>query len=405
MAWLKLLLPLFVPWLLLSCPKGAPPSPAGAEVDASEADTDILPPEDPDAIDAINAKGFVSPIRFPEPDYEKLDPIFNTGLAWLARNQHPAGCWGTRQSPEKSISELPLDGHGMETTGLGLLAFLGVGHSHRRGKHKGTVKKALKFLAGKQGKDGSFPGIAGDRNEGRAHAICAMALAEAYGLSNRSPLLHDRAQNAVNHLVRRQQAGSGWARGDGSLADTVTTGWALMALKSARVATLEIPGNPFEGARKLLENVGDRKSGRARLFHGSAEEEPSDFTTMASTAASLLSRIICFPGKAGTTAEFDGAMSAMLDNLPVWEDSRGVDLEHLYFGTYAAYFLNGEFWNRWNPARKRALFSSQVLEGEDRGSWPPHGPLAHIYGRDWATAMSLLILEPYFRHGPVTKTK
>ncbi|MBI4616521.1 MAG: terpene cyclase/mutase family protein, partial [Planctomycetes bacterium] len=156
------------------------------------------------------------------------------GLRWLAAHQDKArGCWDSddfqAQCKNNTCSGRGVDWGDPGVTGIALLAFLGAGNTNQKGKYKETVKLGLKYLTEIQDDDGCF----GPRGKISMynHAIAALAMAEAFGMTE-SGLLKDPAQKGIDFLVSAQNPGFGWRYtakpGDN---DTSVTGWAVMALK------------------------------------------------------------------------------------------------------------------------------------------------------------------------------
>ena len=53
---------------------------------------------------------------------------------------------------------------------------------------------------------------------------------------------------------------------------------------------------------------------------------------------------------------------------------------------------------------KEALPSLQIQAGRERGSWPPQGdPHGAAGGRLYSTVLSILCLEAYYRHMPLSE--
>ena len=86
----------------------------------------------------------------------------------------------------------------MGGTGLAVMAFLGAGFTHTKGRYKTTVAKGLQWLAAKQKPSGAFP-YATFYEQG----IATIAVCEAYALT-RSPKVGRMAQKAIDHIVKLQ---------------------------------------------------------------------------------------------------------------------------------------------------------------------------------------------------------
>ncbi len=104
------------------------------------------------------------------------------GLAYLASIQNEDGSWSLQGQGSKVL--LRSDA---AATGLCLLAFQGAGYTHRQHQYADTVSRGLKFLLDNQRTNGDLY-----RNENRlsdrnvalySHGIAALALCEAYGMT------------------------------------------------------------------------------------------------------------------------------------------------------------------------------------------------------------------------------
>ncbi|MHC4974888.1 MAG: hypothetical protein ACYTG3_21440, partial [Planctomycetota bacterium] len=255
-------------------------------------------------------------------------------------------------------------------TGLVVLAYLGAGYTDRgsvRGNpYAGNVRRALRYLLVQQDEQGRL-----DENL-RHHAIATLALTEAYWMT-RNPRYKGPAQRAATHLARAQKA-------DGSWGDLLTTGWAVMALKSARFAGLQVPPGHADAVRRWLALPTDEGE-NARL----------------AAAVTTLARI--FLGEDPRTSETarKGA-EFCAENPPVWEQP---DPLYWYFGTLATFQAGGSAWRRWNASMKDAIVKNQNRSGDESGSWEPVGEAATEYGRAGATALMTMCIEVYYRYDRV----
>ena len=191
------------------------------------------------------------------------DSMIEAALRWLVRHQSETGMWdsdnyyqvckdGQQCEPGKNVT-----GADEAMTGYALLCFLGAGYDQKHiSKYRQVVKKGLDWLVSSQKADG----LIGSRNY--EHAVAAMALAEAYGMTG-DPSLKEPAQKAVDVILARQArdpaaadaayAGLGWdyVQANPGRMDSSVTGWKVMALKSAKMAGLDVKGG-LEGARTWL---------------------------------------------------------------------------------------------------------------------------------------------------------
>ncbi|MHC4781072.1 MAG: prenyltransferase/squalene oxidase repeat-containing protein, partial [Planctomycetota bacterium] len=167
------------------------------------------------------------------------------GLNWLRRHQSESGVWradgfGSLCKSSEGCEGEALEGVGYDAgvTALSTMAFLGAGYTHREGRFKNTVTKALRYLILIQKPDGRF-----GSEPMYTQALAVIALAEALGMTSdmelRAPL-----RKGTAFLVSAQQAQGGWTYGPSPRKernDTSITAFAIMALKSARATGVEVP--------------------------------------------------------------------------------------------------------------------------------------------------------------------
>ncbi|BBM84054.1 prenyltransferase/squalene oxidase repeat-containing protein [Candidatus Uabimicrobium amorphum] len=342
------------------------------------------------------------------------------GLEWLKRHQADDGGWDADGFISKCGSDPKnpgeCDGAGYQwvdpgVTGLALLCFLGAGNTATTGEFKDVVRKAQKYLKSIQDEEGCF-----GKKQGHYmynHSIAALAMAEAYALSNYNPLLRSSAQKGIDYLVKSQNPGKAWRYsyqcGDN---DTSVTGWAVMALKSAKVAELEVPDSSFTSALVWVDEVTDEHYYRTGYIQkgdtGSRLQGVEGFSrSEAMTAAAMTSRV--FSGTERTDARLHGGGALLSNSLPAWEqDAQGqslVDFYYWYYGTLAMYQMGGDFWQTWNDKMKKALVENQKTSQCVNGSWDSVDPWGKAGGRVYSTAINVLSLEIYYRYAKVFGAK
>jgi Mg-chelatase subunit ChlD len=334
------------------------------------------------------------------------------GLVWLKNHQNPNRLWSTDKfmtncKKGTCTGQGSTSDYDIGNTGLALLAFLGAGHTHKTGKFKRTVKNALKALHDYQLPNGCFGKQAGNSHWLYNHLIATMAMAEAYGLSHRTPLLHGCAQKAVDFLVEQQTPYSGWATENGSPCDTVLTGWAVLALKSAKLTGLTVPKEAFEGARNWFDRMTESSNYRVGFLKpedGGVIQGKPGLNSLTSTGIATIGRI--FMGSSSKNPKILGGGMLLKQSRPIWDVKTGtIDMEYWHFGTLAMFQLGSHFWKEWNPNLKNALVPTQIRKGCGNGSWDPVGTRAKTMGRVWATAINVLTLEIYYRYGRILGRK
>jgi Ca-activated chloride channel family protein len=239
-------------------------------------------------------------------------------------------------------------------TALGVLVLVGAGHKAADETPHGTaLREAIAALL--KGQDAR--GKLGDPAE---HALAAVALCEL-AREDGDGAVRNGAQWAVLHLLRLQ-------RPDGSFGDLVTTGWAGLALASARAAKIPVDAAARESLRRWLDATADSSprfvaiATALRLFGGDKPDE------------------------------VQAGVDVCLAHLP---DPASVDEVYWYFGTLALFQVGGTAWRKWNES-----FTGAILAGRDPdGGWEP-SPVA-VHGRVGATALRIMSLGIYYRYDRV----
>jgi hypothetical protein len=302
-------------------------------------------------------------------------------LRGIGRLQQPNGSWPCSFASEAgTISDVG-------ATSLVLLSFLGAGYSQlsrdeypdavnpaqtlRMGE---IVKKALRWLLENQAPDGRI-GSPADRILN--HALAALALSEAYGMTASQPL-KDPAQTAMDWLTAQQSTNGGWHRADRTLnGEILVSVFAVMALKSAQLS--ELPTNPSVSARALqyfTETIGE-------------DGLPAGSPTRAQVGGAALARIFLRNARGDT--RLTGAATWLVNRPPSWNqpDFLGWYLSSLALFQYDG--PDGPNWRAWNDPLKGSLVPHQAKNG----LWSVGNESV------FHTAIGSLSLEVYYRYSNV----
>ena len=340
------------------------------------------------------------------------------GLEWLKNHQDPEGYWDCDGfSAQCKLNRCDGPGNAMYdpgVSGLALLAFLGAGETDRYGSYKDTVKRGLRYLKQIQDPEGCI-GPRTTENFTYNHAIGALALTEAYGLTA-SPMMKQAAQSAIDFVHRCQNPYLAWRYGvrpqDN---DTSVSGWMIMALKSAKTCGLRVDDAAFDGMGAWLEKVTEPEYGRVGYTtRGTGPARPTDrmeaFPADRSeslTAVGILSRI--FLGEDPRKSEtIQKGVDLCLKSLPVWDEASGaIDMYYWYYGTLALFQVGEEPFKAWNTAIREAVIDHQRKGAttDENGSWDPIGAWGREGGRVYSTALLVMCMEVYYRYPKVFGTR
>jgi hypothetical protein len=347
------------------------------------------------------------------------DGVPIAALTWLAKHQSADGRWDADGFDAQCKSGQTCSGKGdalndVGLTGLALLCFLGAGETNLSGLHQRTVRNGILFLKSVQDDDGCFGTRTGKAFQ-YSHACAALAMAEAYGMTQ-MPVLQKPAQRGLDFVMKSRNPYKAWRYGvaDGDN-DVSVTGWMVMALKSGRMAGLAVEESALRDAAAFVDELTDPNCGRtgyqqrgtppARNVDQLAKFPPEKSESL--TAVGMLVRIF-----ADHTGAEDKAIDRGADLLaalpPKWDESSGqVDLYYWYYGSLAMHQVGDRRWNKWNDALKTALIDHQHTDATkcDFGSWDPVDPWSQEGGRVYATAINCLTSEVYYRYPRVFGTK
>ncbi|MBN1911996.1 MAG: hypothetical protein JW818_19900 [Pirellulales bacterium] len=317
-------------------------------------------------------------------------------LKWIVSVQFPDGGWSFAHQKHSSRGGNGLN-PGKEVkawnaaTGLALLALMGSGNTHRSGEYRNSVEAGLRFLTRLRMKidpNGGGGSLREEQGTMYSHGLGTMALCEAYAMTGDANL--DLAvRQAVRYTCYAQDPqGGGWRYKPRERGDTSVTGWQLSSLHTAQLAGLKIPPLVTTQAGRFLDKV--QFDGGSRYGY-----ERADGGSTATTAVGLLCRMY-LGWKRDNPALVKGVK---------WIHKQGVSDKDIYGNYYATQLLfhyGGEAWDDWNPAMRDLLLRSQEMNGLEKGSWYfPGVSYNERGGRLYCTALSVLILETYYRYDPL----
>lgn len=314
------------------------------------------------------------------------------GLEWIARHQLPDGSWNYNHCLVGNCNcgnpgALMKCTNG--ATAMGILPFLGCGMTHKDGTYKTQIGKGLGYLCASIKKDPKCPGGGSLHQQAGtmyAHGLATICLTEAFGMTQ-DKRLKLPAQAAVNFVMYAQDPkGGGWRYSPQQAGDTSVVGWQLMALKSGYMAYLAVNPACSANAMRFLDTVQTESgAGYGYVTPGKAP---------ACTAIGLLCRM--YNGWKQDNPALKNGVNYLSSMGP------SDDMYYNYYATQVMRHYGGDPWTKWNAKMRDKLVDSQIkTDSHAKGSWDPKGAHADQGGRLYATALSIMTLEVYYRHQPI----
>jgi hypothetical protein len=312
-------------------------------------------------------------------------------LRWLKKNQQSDGSW---QKAKPSM------------TSLALLTYMAHGETPESEEFGETVQNAIKYLV-KNGKK------APPRYQCE---IVAYAMCEAYGLT-KIPAVKEVAEYNLNRVIKGQNPTGGWdygLKGTETRNDTSVDGWAIQALKAAKMAGMHHPDlkKAWSMAIKGIQSNSNRETG----FVGYTSPGGGN---PGLTGAGVLA--LQFLGAAKTPECKKGIQYLKGLGYIVWDGDKKTwmgssPVYYWYYITQAIFQEDaergGQWWKAWNNEMQKNLVKHQIREkdvyefnGESKeiGHWLSPSPDEHGNGPVQYTTMCTLMLEVYYRYLPTFK--
>lgn len=322
------------------------------------------------------------------------------GLKWLASRQLKDGSWSfdhTRAADCKDGGCTQPGSLGESyngATAMALLAFLGGGHTHKKGDYQVVVRRGLDALLknGQSTPNGLILSGKTRANEKLyVHALATIALCETASLTKDSRYSKPAAQ-ALKYIVHAQDPnGGGWRYDERQPGDTSVVGWQIMALKSGQNGKLRVPAKSLHLADKFLDQVqGDKGSVYGYMQPPASVEQASS----AMTAVGLLCRM--YMGWDKKNPHLRRGIEFLDQRKPSPND-----MYYNYYATQVMHHWGGEEWKRWNEVMRDHLVRTQVKDGIETGSWNVTDPHGGPGGRLYQTCLCVMTLEVYYRHLPI----
>jgi prenyltransferase beta subunit len=320
---------------------------------------------------------------------EALDTSLDRALAFLAKDQQSNGSWARDggRGNQRNVTGI---------TSLALMAFLAKGHTPGIGPYGETLNKGIDFILESQQSNGML--VRGDSGHGPmySHNISTLMLSEVSGMVDpqRQAKIDAVLPKALKVILSAQQMpkdernSGGWRyQIDSRDSDISCTGWAIMALRSARNNGATVPREAIDRGLAYIMKCQDAGSGGFAY-------QPGGAAGWGRTGTALLCLELC-----GRHRDRYALMAGqwIVRHLP----RRLGDGEHfsyaLYYCAQGAFQLGDDYWDPF-----AAQMYDLMLKAQDKdGSWPTTGENEGEGGRYYTTSMAVLAMSVSYRQLPI----
>jgi len=309
----------------------------------------------------------------------KVDQSVDRALAWLAKVQAKDGAFPGTQ------------GHSTAIVALCGMAFLSKGYTPTGQPYGEAINRCIDYILNHQRPNGCL-----DVGKGRggmySHCIGTLLLSEVSGMVSpeRQAKIDKTLPRALKVILAAQKIRKGrgqqggWRYKPNSRdSDISVSGWALMALRSARLNGAPVPKKAIDDAVQFILNC------RSRSGDGGFGYRPRGGSGIARTGVGLLClELTGHHGEEVATKAGDYILKKI-------KRGRFVGSYHfhytLYYCSQAMFQLGGEYWDEFAEAMYKNVLASQ----KEDGRWV--GPGSGGY----STAMTVLALTVVYRQLPI----
>jgi hypothetical protein len=316
----------------------------------------------------------------------KFDEAADSGLAYLARQQHDDGSFDTDL---KDPAAEPLKPK-LANTALSLLAFLAQGHVPDIGRYGLAVRGAMDFLVSRVPDDGYIGNVDGSRMYGQA--IVTLALSEAYGVETAADKRRQE-QAALRKLVavilkaqdvsKSEPWAGGWRYEPNAVdSDISLSGWNALALRAAQEIGLAVPGESLRRAAAFVSRCYDSDSGTFAY-------QPGGDRRLGATATGVLA-IYLLDAKQEDLAKAAKAARSLVEH-PI-DEQNAYPFYSIYYVTHAAFAAGDDTWEAVSKVTLARVVKCQSSDGSWMTLSEANKSNTSEPGKVYRTAMAVLTL-------------
>jgi len=309
---------------------------------------------------------------------EKVDPAVEGALEYLSRVQKDDGSYPENYGDSTGIPALA----GM--------AFLSKGHLPTEGPYAEALNRCIDFVLESQRDNGLFEKGNAGSGPMYAHNISTLFLSEVSGMVDpgRQEKIAKALPPALKLILKAQAVKKeerhqgGWRYHPGSSdSDTSCSGWALMALRSAKLNGAAVPDQAIAGAVAYLSRHQDDKEGS--FGYMDRHDHARSLTGMG-----LLCLELC--GRHGT----DETVRAADYVMKSFRDLPGDQFEFYgnYYNAQGTFQIGGRYWSEY----ANWMYDTYLKKQSEDGSWN-----SREAGRIYGTCMMVLAFTVPYRQLPI----
>ncbi|MBR5549750.1 MAG: terpene cyclase/mutase family protein [Kiritimatiellae bacterium] len=331
------------------------------------------------ACSLVLALGFLSLTAVAAKEPDNVDLAIERGLEYLLAVQKDTGAYPGQYGDTVAIPA------------LAAMACLATGHVPGDAKYGKLIERSLDYVLANHDETGYFGAVGNGKMY--AHSIATLLLTEVSGMvsKERQAQIDTVLPKAIKVILdaqdvkKNKQSDGGWRyTPDAKDSDTSCSGWALMALRSARLNGAQVPKSAIERAVKYMHRHHHREKG---CF---GYQNPEQFAVTLS-GAGILCLELC--GKHEDPDSLSAAkflMSVYREKLP----NESYAYYGLYYASQGLFQIGGENWKEFSDW----MYDTYLPMQRSSGAWPEHGSERT---ESYATAMTILAFAVPFRQLPV----
>ncbi len=324
----------------------------------------------------LHAQGAIDPVF--EEWHERVDPAVEMALEYLVEVQKDDGSFPENYGDSTGIPAL-----------VGM-AFLSKGHLPTEGRYADAINRCIDFVLDNQKDSGLLEKGHAGSGPMYAHNIATLFLSEVSGMVDpeRQRRISETLPGALKLIIEAQQVEKpekhqgGWRYHPGSRdSDTSCSGWALMALRSAKLNGAAVPDKAIDDAVAYLRRHQDPDSGTFG-YTGTSDHAKT------LTGMGLLCLELC--GLHGSE-ESEAAADYVMKTFRSVVDDRFATYGN-YYNAQAMFQMGGRYWQEFAPW----LYSTYLDQQRADGSWD-----SREAGRIYGTSMMVLAMTVPWRQLPI----